>query len=188
MWRCFANIYLYLPLIFSNGFTRLVVEYDKLLFQPEFICNAVWRMFPNIYLFLPLNLSNGVKRDVVEYDGRIFLPEFIYNAAWRMFAYITLYLPLFSQLVKNDMLLTRINSDFSQKSFVMLCEECLQISIYFHPLVFQMVSHGMLLSMINSDFGLKSFVILYVKNVCKYLFIFTPYFLKLCLTTFCWVW
>ena len=37
----FANIYLYLPLIFSNGVTRHVVEYDKLRFQPEIICNAV---------------------------------------------------------------------------------------------------------------------------------------------------
>ena len=93
----FANIYLYLPLIFSNGVTRHVVEYDKLRFQPEIICNAV-------------------------------------------------------------------------------CEECLQISIYIYPLFSQMVSRDMLLSMINSDFSQKSFVMLYVKNVCKYLFIFTPYF------------
>ena len=93
-----------------------------------------------------------------------------------MFAYISLYLPLFSQLVKNDMLLTMINSDFSQKSFVMLCEKCIQISIYFYPLFFQMVPHDMLLSMIISDFCEKLFVMLYVKNVCKYLFIFTLIF------------
>ena len=100
----FVNIYLYLPLIFSNGVMRHVVEYDKLRFQPEIICNAV-------------------------------------------------------------------------------CEECLQISIYIYPLFSQMVSRDMLLSMINSDFSLKSFVMMYVKNVCKYLFIFTPccYFLKWCL-------
>ena len=127
-------------------------------------------------------------------------------------------------MVSRDMLLSMINSDFSQKSFVMLyvknvckylfiftpyflklvsnvskhvveydklrfqreiicnvvCEECLQISIYIYPLFSQMVSNDMLLSMINSDFSLKSFVMLYVKNVCKYLFIFTPYFLKWC--------
>ena len=169
-----------------------------------------------------------------------------------MFANIYLYLSLFSQLVKNRMLLTMINSDFSQKSFVMLyvknvckyiyififsigekpdklrfqpeikceeclqisiyiypykwchmllsminsdfsreiicnavCEECLQISIYIYPLFSQMVSNDMLLSMINSDFSQKSFVMLYVKNVCKYLFIFTPYFLNWCQTTCC---
>ena len=38
----FANIYLFLPLIFSNGVMRHVVEYDKLRFQPEIICNAVY--------------------------------------------------------------------------------------------------------------------------------------------------
>ena len=69
----FANIYLYLPLIFSIGEKRHVVEYDKLRFQPEIICNVV-------------------------------------------------------------------------------CEECLQISIYIYPLFSQMVSCDMLLSMINSDF------------------------------------
>ena len=36
-----ANIYLFLLLIFSNGVTRHVVEYDKLRFQPVIICNAV---------------------------------------------------------------------------------------------------------------------------------------------------
>ena len=37
----FVNIHLYLTLIFSNGVTRHVVEYDKLRFQPVIICNAV---------------------------------------------------------------------------------------------------------------------------------------------------
>ena len=37
----FANIYLYLPLILSNGVTRHVVEYDKLRFQSEIICNDI---------------------------------------------------------------------------------------------------------------------------------------------------
>ena len=36
----FANIYLYLPLIFAIGEKRHVVEYDKLRFQPEIICNV----------------------------------------------------------------------------------------------------------------------------------------------------
>ena len=93
----FANIYSYLPLIFAIGEKRHIVEYDKLRFQPEMICNAV-------------------------------------------------------------------------------CEECLQISIYIYPLFSQMLSQNLLLSMINSYFSEKSFVMLYVKNVCKYRFIFTPYF------------
>ena len=94
-------------------------------------------MFPNIYLFLPQIFSNGVTRHVVEYDKLQFLPEIICNA---------------------------------------VCEECLQISIYIYPLFSQMLSQNMLLSMINSDFSLQSFVMMYVKNVCKYLFIFTAYF------------
>ena len=91
-------------------------------------------MFANIYLFLPLIFPNGVMRHVVEYDKLRFQPEIICNA---------------------------------------VCEECLQISIYIYPLFSQMVSRKMLLSMINFDFIEKSFVMLYVKNVCKYLFIFT---------------
>ena len=94
-----------------------------------------------------------------------------------MFAYISLYLPLFSgekrHVVDDD------KFRFQPAMICNVCEECLQISIYIYPLFSQMVPHDMLLSMINSDFSLKSFVMLYVKNVCKYLFIFTPYFLKL---------
>ena len=129
-------------------------------------------------------------------------------------------------MVSRDMLLSKINSDFCEKSFVMLyvknvckylfiftlifaigdkrhiveydklrfqpemicnavCEECLQISIYIYPLFSQMVSGDMLLCMINSDFSQKSFVMLYVKNVCKYLFIFTHNSLKWFQTTCC---
>ena len=102
----FANIYLYLPLIFAIGEKRHMVEYDKLRFQPEMICNAV-------------------------------------------------------------------------------CEECLQLSLYIYPLFSLMVSGDMLLCMINTDFSQKSFVMLYVKNVCKYLFIFTPNYLKRFQTTCC---
>ena len=103
-----------------------------------------------------------------------------------MFAYISLYLPLFSQLVKNDMLLTYDKFRFQPEIICnAVCEECLQISIYIYPLFSQMVSGDMLLSMINSDFCQKLFVMLYVTNVCKYLFIFTSYFLKWCLKTCC---
>ena len=78
-------------------------------------------MFANIYLYLPLTLSNGVKRDVVEYDEFSFQREIICNV---------------------------------------VCEECLQVSIYIYPLFYQMVSHDMLLSMINSNFRQKSSVML----------------------------
>ena len=88
----FANIYLFLPLIFSNGVTRHVVEYDKLRFQREIICNVVS-------------------------EERLQISIYIY--------------PLFSQMLSQNLLLSMINSDFSRKSFVMLCEECFQISIYF---------------------------------------------------------
>ena len=145
-------------------------------------------MFANIYLFLPLTLSKGVKRNVVEYYEFRFQREIICSVVCEECLQISIYIyPLFSQMVSHDMLLCMINSDFSQKSFVMLCEECLHISIYFYPLFSQMVSREMLLSMINSDFSEKSFVMFYVKNVCKYLFIFTTNFLKCCHTTCCCV-
>ena len=125
----------------------MLLSIDKLRFRPEIICNDICEECLQIsYLYLPLIFSNGVTRHVVEYDKLRFRPEIICND---------------------------------------ICEECLQISIYFYPLVSQMVSHGMLLSMINSKFREKSFVMLYVKNVCKYLFIFTPYFPKWCHAACC---
>ena len=114
----FANIYLYLPLIFSNGVTRHVVEYDKLRFRPEIVCNTVCEECLQISIYI---------------------------------------YPLFSQMVSRDMLLSMINSDFSQKSFVMLyvknvcniypffsqiCNhvvEWFQISYLYLPLISQMV-------------------------------------------------
>ena len=62
-----------------------------------------------------------------------FQREIICNAVCEECLQISIYIyPLFSQLVKNDMLLSMINSDFSQKSFVMLCEECLQYLFIFN--------------------------------------------------------
>ena len=150
----------------------------------------MWRMFANIYLYLPLIFSNGVKRHVVEYDKLRFQPEMICNAVCEECLQISIYIyPLFSQMVSQNMLLSMINSWFQREIICnVVCEECLQISIYIYPLFSQMVSQNMLLSMINSYFSEKSFVMLYVKNVCKYLFIFTPYFLKWCQATCCWVW
>ena len=103
-----------------------------------------------------------------------------------MFANIYLYLPLFSQLVQNEHVVEYDKLRFQPEIICnAVCEECLQISIYIYPLFSQMESRDMLLSKINSDFCQKLFVMLYVKNVCKYLFIFTPYFLKWCLKTCC---
>ena len=84
-----------------------------------------------IYLFLPLIFSNGVSRHVVEYDKLRFQREIIGDVVCEECLQISIYVyPLFSQMVKNGMVFTMINSDFSQNSFVMLCEEFLQISIY----------------------------------------------------------
>ena len=103
-----------------------------------------------------------------------------------MFANINLILPLtLSNGVKRHVVEYDKLRFQSEIICYAVCEECLQISIYFHPLFSQMVPHDMLLSMINSDFSEKSFVMLYVKNVCKYLFIFTTYFLKWCHATCC---
>ena len=193
-----------------------------------------------LFIFTPYFLKWCLKRHVVEYDKLRFQPEIICNAVCEECLQISIYIyPLFSQLVKNDMLLSMINSDFSQKSFVMLyvknvskylfiftpyflkwchanvveydklrfqpdiicnCMWRMFANIYLYlPLISQLLKNGMvsqnmllrmmsisamLLSMINSDFSQKSFV-MYVKNVCKYLFIFTPYFLKWCQTTCC---
>ena len=140
-----------------------------------------------IYLCIFILISSiGEKRHVVEYDKLRFQPEIICNAVCGECLQISIYIyPLFYQMESRDMLLSMINSDFSQKSFVMLCEECFQISIYFYPRFSQMESRDMLLSMINSDFCQKLFVMLYVENVCKYLFIFTPYFIKWSHATCC---
>ena len=91
-------------------------------------------MFANIYLYLPLILSNGVTRHVVECDKLRFLPEIICNVVCEQCLQISIYIyPLFSQMVSHDMLLSMINPEFSQKSFVMQCEESLQVTIYFYP-------------------------------------------------------
>ena len=61
----FANIYLYLPLIFSNGVTRHVVEYDKLRFQSEIICNAVCEECLQISIYIYPLFSQMVSHDML---------------------------------------------------------------------------------------------------------------------------
>ena len=183
-------IYLFIfILIFSIGEKRHGVDYDKLRFQPEIICNAVWRMFAYIYLYLTL-FSQFVQNDMLlSMINSDFQPEIICNAVWRMFPNIYLFL---HQIFLNGV--TRHVVEYDKLRFLpeiicnAVCGECLQISIYIYPLFSQMESRDMLLSMINSDFCQKLFVMLYVENGCKYLFIFTPYFLKWSHATCCWVW
>ena len=100
-------------------------------------------MFANIYLYLPLIFSNGVTRHVVEYDKLRFLPEIICNAVCEECLQISIYIyPLFSQLVKNDMLLSVITSDFSLKSFVMLYVKNVSKYLFIFAPVFLKWSHA----------------------------------------------
>ena len=61
----FANIYLYLPLIFSNGVRRHVVVYDKFRFQPEIICNAVCEECLQISIYIYPLFSQMVSHDML---------------------------------------------------------------------------------------------------------------------------
>ena len=77
----FANIYLFLPFILSNGVTRHVVECDKLRFLPEIICNVVCEQCLQISIYIyPLFSQMVVTRHVVEYDKLRIQPEIICNA------------------------------------------------------------------------------------------------------------
>ena len=78
MLRMFVNIYLYLPLIFSNGVMRHVVENDKLRFQPEIICNAVCEECLQISIYIYDLFSQMVSHG--EYDKLRYQSEIICNA------------------------------------------------------------------------------------------------------------
>ena len=118
----------------------------------------MWTNVCKYYLFLPLTLSNGVKRDVVEYDEFRFQREIICNVVCEECFQISIYIyPLFYQMVSHDMLLSMINSDFSQNSFVMLCEAMFaKIVFIFTAYFLKLVSNDMLLSTMNSDFSQNS--------------------------------
>ena len=109
----FANIYLYLPLIFSNGVTRHVVEYDKLRFQPEIICNAVCEECLQISIYIYPLFSQLVSNDMLlSNDNLRFQPEIICNAVCEECLQISIYIyPLFLKWC-HAMLLSMINSDF----------------------------------------------------------------------------
>ena len=79
--------------------------------------------------------------------------------------------PSFSKMESNDMLRT-INSDFSQKSFVMLYVNIfLQKCTYLYPYFAKMMWNDML-STINSDSSQRSNVMQYVKNFLKNMYLF----------------
>ena len=63
----FANMLLFIfsPLIFSNGATRHVVEYDKLRFQPEIICNAVCEECLQISIYIYPLFSQMVSQNML---------------------------------------------------------------------------------------------------------------------------
>ena len=79
-----------------------------------------------------------------------------------MFANIYLYLPLIFSIVSKRHVLSMINSDFSQKSFVMLCEECLQYIYLYLTLFSQLVSKRHVVEYDKLRF-------LYVKNARNHL-------------------
>ena len=190
MWRMFASIYLYLSLILSNGVTRHVVEYDKLQFQTDIICSAYVKMFCKIVFIFSADFLKWCQMPCCWVRWTQISPRNRLKCCmWSIFANIYLYLHLsLSNGVKRDIV------EYDEFRFQLeiicnvVCEECLQISNYIYPLFYQMVSHDMLLCMINSDFSDKSFEMLYVKNICKYLFIFTLKSLKWCHPICCCVW
>ena len=71
-------MYLFLLLIFSNGVKRNVVEYDKLGFQPEIICNV--KDFSKKCIYFTNNLH------LIECYKFIFKPEIISYVMWSTFA------------------------------------------------------------------------------------------------------
>ena len=93
------NVCKYL-LIFTPYFSQLVknrhvVQYDKLRFQPEIICNAVCEECLQISIYIyPLFFAIGEKRHVVEYDKIRFQREIICNVVCEeCLQNIYLYLP-----------------------------------------------------------------------------------------------
>ena len=112
-------IYPYFPQLVKND---MLLTNDKFRFQPEIICNAVWRMFANIYLYVTPYFFKWCHttccwRMINSYSSE---KSFVMLYVKNVYKYLFICYHLFSQLVKNDILLSMINSDFSQKWFVML--------------------------------------------------------------------
>ena len=61
---------IFLPLIFSNVVKQHVVEYDKLRFQPEIICNALCeKVYQKMYLFFTTNVKTVYTRIKRKYNN-----------------------------------------------------------------------------------------------------------------------
>ena len=121
MWRCFAKLYLFLSLIFSNGVKRDVVEYDEFRFQREIICDAVCEEYLQISIYIYPLFSQMVSHDMLlsminsdfSYNSFVMLCEECLQISFDIY-------PLFSKMVSNEILFSTMNSDFSDKLFVML--------------------------------------------------------------------
>ena len=109
----FTNISLYLHLIISNCVTRHVVEYDKLRFQPEIICNAVCEQCLQISIYISPLFSQIVLHDMLlstmnsdfSHNSFVMLCEECLQIS--IYIYLLVY-----QMVSHDMSLSMINSDF----------------------------------------------------------------------------
>ena len=87
---------IFLAVVSSNAVNRHV-EYDKLRFHPDIICNAACEdKVAKMYIFLQLGSSNAVKRHV-EYDKLRFQPEINCNAVCEEFLkkYVFIFTPIF---------------------------------------------------------------------------------------------
>ena len=123
---------------------RHVVEYDKLRFQPEIICNVVCEECLQISIYIYPLFSQMVSRDMLlsMINSDFSQKSFVMLCEECLQISIYFYTPYFHKGCPHDMLLSMINSDFCQKSFVMVSvKECLQISIYIYPLFSQLVKN-----------------------------------------------
>ena len=89
-------------------------EKSFLMLYVKNVSKYLFIVTPYFFKWCHLIFSNGVSKHVVEYDKFLFQREIICNVVCGECLQISIYIyPLFSQLVKNDILLSMINSDFS---------------------------------------------------------------------------
>ena len=114
--------------------SRHVVEYDKLRFQPEIICNDVCEECLQISIYIYPLFSQMVSRDMLLSMINSDFSQKSFVMLCEECLQISIYFyPLFSQMVSHDMLLCMINCDFKDEIICnVVCEECLQISIYIY--------------------------------------------------------
>ena len=132
------SIYIY-PFIFSNCVTRHVVEYDKLLFQPEIICNAVCEQCFQISIYILPLFSQ-----IVSHDMLLSMINYYFSQKSFVMLYannVCKYLFIFPLIFSNGV--TRHVVEYDKLRFQpeiicnAVCEQCLQISIYIYPIFSQ---------------------------------------------------